>query len=172
MRKYGLVVLVAVFVGLAARVHPDAPLPPPEIIERCSGRYCAAADPKANVVVVRQGTISERGNELWHVDGWERYFEVSNDGEYLVACYGGGNLLPLKYDAAWPMIRVYRRGKLVRALPLSEVVRDLSKLKRTVSHYDWGSCIGFASDQQYEIETADRGRLRFTLPSGALEPGS
>lgn len=151
---------------LAAVVAADAPLPPPAPVVRCSknGVYCGKADPKADSIVVYRKDAPEK--VLWSVAGWQRAFDVSDSGDSLVACYSGMNLLPLDYEPEWTMLSFYERGRLVRKVSLAELVPDRSKLRRTVSHYEWGRCRGFDGPRSYAVETVDRGLLRFDAATG------
>ena len=159
--------LVGAIGASAFRVWADAPLPPPSEITRCSPgkKFCAVAEPKRNAVVVYRA--EDRRTELWAIDQWQRSFDVSDDG-HLVVCYSGLNLLPVDYKPDWIMLKFYERGRLVREWTLRELVPDLSKLQRTASHYRWGQCRGFGSGGLYEVETVDRGNLRFDVRTGSL----
>jgi hypothetical protein len=165
--KRVLAVLAMLVWPLAA--FGDAPLQPPSRLTRWSAnrRYVAVADPKRHAVTVYRVAGRER-TELWATPRWERSFDVADDGDHLVACYSGLNLLPLDYKPEWTMIEFYKRGKLIRAWSLRELVPDLGKLERTVSHYSWGSCVGFNAKGLYEVRTVDRGSLRFDVRRGAL----
>ena len=159
--------------GWAAPARSDAPLPPPAVVTRCSTDklHCASADPAANTLTVYAMRGGERGAAVWTMSGWERVFDLANGGERLVACYSGMNLLPLDYGPEWPMLKFYQRGELVRQVLLRELIRDRSKLRRTVSHYEWGRCRGFSDDGAYEVETVDRGVLLFDAATGTLRDG-
>jgi hypothetical protein len=166
--KHARGIVLPLILAAALRALADAPLPPPARVTKCSpnGAFCAVSDPARNVVAGYRA--KERGAELWHVDGWQRSFDVSNDGDHLVVCYEGLNLLPLDHQPDEVMLSFYDRGALVRQWTLRELVPDLTKLKRTVSHYEWGQCVGFQSDDAYEVKTKDRGKLRFDAKSGRL----
>lgn len=147
----------------------DAPLRPPSRIEEYSStrRYVAVADPKRDVIAVYRVDGHDR-TELWTLSSWQRSFALADDGDHLVVCYSGGNLLSLDYTPTWTMLRFYRRDALVRQWSLRELVPDLSKLQRTVSHYYWGRCLGFDETGAFRVETVDRGILRFSVQTGAL----
>ena len=49
----------------------------------------------------------------------------------------------------------------MRKWSLGELVPDLTKLQRTVSHYYWGSFVGFDATGAFRVKTVDRGILRF-----------
>jgi hypothetical protein len=86
---------IAGILVFVARAFGDAPLSSPSQVQRWSPnrRYVAVADPKKNVITVYHAEGSTR-KELWSREGWERAFDVADDGEHLVACYSGLNLLP------------------------------------------------------------------------------
>ena len=166
MRRAGV---MAGVLGLAVAALADAPLPPPAEITRWSPnrRYCAVADPKRDAVVV-YGVANGQRTELWAVTPWQRSFDLADDGRHLAVCYSGLNLLPLDYKPEWTMLQFYDQARLVRKWSLRELVPDLGKLTRTASHYQWGQCVGFAADGQYQVRTADRGLLHFDAGTGTL----
>jgi len=162
------IVLAGAMLFVAMPTAADEPLAPRSPITKCSanGQFCATADPKLDAVLVYRS--HERQRELWRLGGWERSFDLSDDGDHLVVCYSGLNLLPLEYKPEWVMLRFYTRDRLVRQFTLRELIPDLTRLKRTASHYEWGQCAGFRGDRSYEVRTVDRGALRFELGSGRL----
>jgi hypothetical protein len=160
---------IAGILFFSVQAFGDAPLTSPSRVERWSPnrRYVAVADPKKDVITVYQAEGTTR-KELWRRDGWERAFDLADDGEHLVVCYGGLNLLPLNYETSWTMLSFYRHGVAFRRWSVRELIQDLSKLKKTVSHYYWGYCVGFDSNSLYEVQTVDRGRLRFDVRIGEM----
>jgi hypothetical protein len=166
MQRAGVIVGI---LGVAVAALADEPLSPPSEVTRCSpnGRYCAVADPRRDAVAI-YSVVGGQRTELWAVTPWPRSFDVADDGNHLVICYIGLNLLPLDYQTEDEMLQFYDQGKLVRRWSLRELVPDLGKLKRTASHYEWGNCVGFAADGRYEVRTVDRGLLRFDMGTGRL----
>jgi hypothetical protein len=160
---------IAGILVFVARAFGDAPLSSPSQVQRWSPnrRYVAVADPKKNVITVYHAEGSTR-KELWSREGWERAFDVADDGEHLVACYSGLNLLPLNYETNLTMLSFCKCGVVFRTWSVGELIPDLSKLQRTVSHYRWGHCVGFDSTGLYEVQTVDRGRLRFDIRTGEM----
>ena len=118
----------------------DSPLPPPALVTRCSPNreHCATADPKADSIVVYRMRGAERADTLWSVKGWRRVFELADGGQDLIVCLGGMNLLPVDYSPDQEMLTFFHGGNIVRRVTLRELVPDLSRLQRTVSHYEWG----------------------------------
>src|SRR5262245_213762 len=124
--------LVGALILVAANTAADAPLPPPAQTTKCSAntRFCAVSDPASNRLTVYRNAAGKR-TDLWSLSGWSRSFAVSDDGDDLVTCYGGLNLLPLDYRPDWTMLTFYRRGQRTRSWKLAELVPDLSRLQRT-----------------------------------------
>lgn len=156
-------------VAWSAVSFADAPLPPPSQIAQWSSnrRYVAVADPMRDAVAVYRVEGPNR-TELWSISPWQRSFQLADDGEHLVVCYSGLNLLSLDYKPSWTMLTFYRRNALVRTWSLGELVPDLTKLQRTASHYSWGRCVGFDTAGAFQVETVDRGVLKFNAHTGAL----
>jgi hypothetical protein len=164
--------LVAILVLLSPSLTiADTPLPPPALVTRCSANrnHCATADPQADTLTVYEMRGTVRLDPVWSLKGWERDFYLANGGDDMVVCFSGLNLLPLDYKPDWPMLKFYHRGTLVRRVLLRDLILDRSKLQRTVSHYYWGRCRGFGSEGRYEVETVDRGVLRFNVRTGLVE---
>jgi hypothetical protein len=74
--------------------------------------------------------------ELWRMEGsyhYEGY--ISNDGRYLVGLGPRGGDDTEKYsDQA---IALYDRGKLLKDYRVNELIKDVTKLEHSVSHYQW-----------------------------------
>lgn len=73
---------------------------------------------------------------LWRVEGWYAFQTfLSNDGHYLVRMgnwSGGQN--PSREDLA---VAFYDKGKLLAEYSTADLVKDHSKVSRSVSHYTW-----------------------------------
>jgi hypothetical protein len=160
--------LATVLVVISATSFADAPLEPREEITQWSSnrRFCAVADPARDRVAVYRVEARTR-TELWDIHPWQRSVAVSDDGEYLVACYSGLNLLPLDYRPEWKMLEFYHHGALIRSWTLAELVLDRSKLRRTASHFEWGACVGFDSKNRFEVRTVDQGAILFNAATGS-----
>ena len=82
--------------------------------------------------------LDEEGElkELWRLEGsyhYEGY--ISNDGRYLVGLGPRGGDDTEKYsDQA---IAFYDRGKLLKDYRVNELIKDVTKLEHSVSHYQW-----------------------------------
>lgn len=150
------------------RLCADTPLPPPEAKEVWSPnkRFCAAMDPKARTTVVYRVAKDGHRTRSWTMKGWFRVAHLADDGEHLVVGHDGINLLPTNVAKEEPMIRFFKRGKLFNIVALGELQPDLKKLKRTVSHYHWGSYLGFDKEGHYVVETVDGRKLAFDVNTG------
>jgi hypothetical protein len=155
---------------LGASAAADAPLPRPGLASVCSpsGAYCALMDPRSwTTRVYRSGNPS---GVLWSMPGWFRLAALTDDGETLIAGYDGLNLLPLDYRRDQVILAFYRRGALLEAVPLEEVIADFASLERTLSHYQWGHYLGFDDEGRYVIETVEGRRIAFDGATGEPAP--
>ncbi len=153
---------------LATPAAADEPLPRPQPYTVCSpsGVFCAHLDPqKAITRIYRAGQESD---DLWVMDGWFRQAALADDGETLVIGYDGLNLLSLDYREDDLILWIYRRGALVRAVALDEVIEDFSSLQRTVSHYLWRHYVGFDQAGNYVIETVEGRSIAIDVATGEV----
>jgi hypothetical protein len=122
------------------------PLPPPQIVRVVSRNFQfeAESDPETKETVVYrlddgpQGG-SMRGAMLWKFPKWFRGFELSNDGEIIVAQPDSLNLLPP--DTArddYVLLSFISRGKLIREITLKQLLGSRSKLRPTSDGVLWG----------------------------------
>src|SRR6266404_4897516 len=109
---------------------------------------------------------SKKRREVWRMPGWDEFCGLSNDGDYLVLCSDERNFLPLDYKPDRTMLTFYKRGTLIRRVPLSELIRDFRSLRRTISHYDWGSFDGFSALHRYDVETIEGRLITFDVTTG------
>ena len=122
----------------------DTPLPPPKVKEIWSSnkQYCAVMDPRQMTTTVYRVEAGDKRSKVWAMYGWYRVADLANDGEHLVAGHPGINLLPLDFTMDDVMIYFFRRGELIRTVPLSELVKNKSALNgppRTFSgEVTWG----------------------------------
>jgi hypothetical protein len=142
------------FLGAAQRASADTPLGPPSRFTQCSanGIFCVEMVPDSDGTVFRKDSTGRRTN-LWVIPGWHRAVYVSDNGHHLVKCYGGLNLVPIRFDPTMPLVEIWRDGVRKHQLSLRTVVGDPSKMVRTVSHYAWGSCQGFESETRFVLGT-------------------
>jgi len=162
MRMTMVLFVIASFFSTA---FADAPLRPPSIIEVWSAnkKYVAVLEYKETKISVFSVQQKGERKKLWEMAGWFRWTHLSNDGKYLDIPYWGANLLTLDYNRDEIMLRIVKRGKTTTVLKLSDLIRDFSKLQRTVSHYHWGNYVGFNEKNEFVIETVE-GNLFLVSP--------
>lgn len=146
----------------------DAPLAPPSnyTVYSLNRRFYAFLDAgkkKTTVFEVRKGAPAA---QVWEMPGWFRVAALSDDGEHFVVGFEGINLLPLDYHKEQVMLSFYRRGKLLRAVTLGQLVKDYGKLQRTVSHYYWGRYLGFDEKNRYLVATVEGRTIAFDAATG------
>lgn len=164
----GLLATVGVLPILQYSVLADTPLPPPKITEVWSHNkdYCAVMDPRQMTTTVYRVEQGDRRTKVWAMFGWFRVADLSNDGEHLVTGYPGINLLSLNYTMDDVMIYFFRRGELIQTVALKELVPERTALKRTVSHFLWGSYEGLDSQDRYTVKTVEDRVLTFDIRTG------
>jgi hypothetical protein len=138
---------------------------PPSVWGTCSpsGEYCARLDPADNSIQAYRPGAHEV--VLWSAAGWSRIAALADDGEHLVLGYEGMNLIPVDYDPDMEMLTFYRRGEVIRRVPLSALI-DRGALQRTVSHWYWGDYLGLDAEGRYAVRTADGRQIRFDMTTG------
>lgn len=102
---------------------------------------------------------------LWKMSGWYRVAFVADDGKHMVTGYDGWNLVA-KADLDQTMLQFWGEGSLVRSVALGELISDVTKLEPTVSHWHWGTYVGFRSDGLFEVETVDGKRHHYDVVTG------
>jgi hypothetical protein len=148
----------------------DEPLARPEVRMVCSLNmlYCAELDPRPPYTTVFHIVYGDKRQEFWSMPGWFRMAALSSNGEYLMTGYDGIHLLPLDYRKDEPMLTFYHKGELIRVVRLKDIIFDFSKLKRTESHYYWGSYQGIDMMDRYIVETVEGYRFIFDMKKGNL----
>lgn len=151
-RFLALVIFGLWLLDTTPRASADTPLGPPSRHTQCSenGIFCIEMVPGSDGRFFRKDSDG-RSTDLWVIPGWHRAVFVSNDGRHIVKCYGGLNLVPIRFDPAMSLVEIWRDGVLKHQLSLQTVVGDPSKMIRTVSHYAWGSCLRFESETRFVI---------------------
>lgn len=168
----GCIAWISVFL-FDCQLRADEPLPPPQTeevwsINKC---FCAVMNPESNTTIVYKAESNGRRTKSWTVEGWFRVAHLSSDGDHLVVGHDGINLLPTNVTKDEPMIRFFRRGKLLKTVTLGELITDTSNLKRTVSHYSWGSYLGFDPFDEngyYFVKTVEGKTLAFDVTTGKV----
>jgi hypothetical protein len=159
--------LVGAWLGWLPAARADQPLavPASRKIPAPAGNCWAYTD-----VDSKSTTAFKRGkgkaSKLWSVPGWYRVAALAADCEHFVTGYDGGNLLPEQYDPDTVMLSFYAKGTLIRQVTLRELVKDLTKLQKTASHWSWGYYAGVERRTHYRVGTVDRGDIVFDMKTG------
>jgi hypothetical protein len=145
----------------------DQPLEVPQSrkIVAPSGKCWAYTD-AASKTTTAYKRIDGKKAKLWTISGWYRVAALASDCEHFVTGYEGVNLLPEDYSPEMIMLSFYRKGMLIRQVPLKELVEDLGKLERTASHWSWGYYMGLEHGNRYRVDTVDRGEIVFDMKTG------
>ena len=157
-----------VFTAISVSAFSDEPLRPPKEKRVCDFwvNYCAYLHPKKNAVLYKiDGAFNK--TELYQVPGWHRSVFISFDGKYFISGYDGLNLVPLNVTANEVMIAIYKNGIKHKKITLGQLVRNLDRLKRTTSHYEWGSIESVNNELMY-VDTVD-GKVVVDLDTGEVE---
>jgi hypothetical protein len=157
-----------VMITLSGNSHADSPLPPParETIWSANRQFFAVLEPDEQITTIYRTTHGKPEEKVWSMYGWFRVAALTDDGEHLVAGYGSMNLIPLDYDKRQVMLYFFKRGELINYVTLDQIIRDKSKLQRTVSHYHWGNFEGLDQAGCYVVETVEGRRIRFDVAKG------
>jgi hypothetical protein len=143
----------------------DAPLPPPTITTICnvSNTHCATSDPAS-----RKTTLVERnsGVTLWSIDRYFRFFNVSNDGQAILAQSDYANLAPLDVTNGHVFFIIYRGGKPIQTVLFGTLFESASTLERTASHLFWGSLEKIDAKDNAVFLLVDGRRVSYSLVTG------
>ncbi len=150
---------------LAPATLADQPLPAPQDKTVCApnGLFCARMDLAANEI-----RVTSEDQLHWRMPGWFRDAYLADDGDHLVVGYGGLSLLDRDYRPQTTMITFWRRGRIVRRVPLSEVIAAPARLRPTVSHVVWGQTVGFDEAGRFVVHTAEHRRIAFDVATGLI----
>ncbi len=151
----------------APAAHADTPLPPPALHTAASPSKAVEAetDPVAGLTTVYR-VVGATREKAWSMPGWYRALHVADDGEHLVLGFDGLDLVPRDAPDALVVLRFVRRGEVVAALTLRDVVRDRALLRPTASHLRWRNGEGFDAVGRFVVETTDGVRQVFEVATG------
>ena len=150
-------------VGSAAA---DSPIVNGDIdrVESRNKKFLALPTKDRKETVVYDRTAKQR--EIWRMPGWDDFRDLSDDGEYLVRWNPHNDLIDLDYKPDFTILAFYRRGTLIRIVPISELIRDFRSLRRTVSHYFWGYILGFSGLHRYDVHTVEGRLISYDVTTG------
>jgi hypothetical protein len=172
MKKSGIAIAalmaVLVMIALFGTSQADSPLPPPakKTIWSASKQFFAVMEPDKEITTIYRSAQGKQAEKVWSMYGWFRVAALTDDGEHLVVGYWGINLLPIEYDKRQVMLYFFKRGELINYVTLDQIIRDNSRLQRTVSHYAWGMFNGLDQAGRYVIETVEGRTIRYDVATG------
>lgn len=169
MRLAARTLRMLAYTGLVVSVtaHSDQPLAVPETrrIPAPAGNCWVDTDAGDRATTAYR-RVRGTTRTLWSINGWYRVAALAADCEHFVTGYDGVNLLPENYSPDTVMLSFYRNGNIIRRVTLAELVTDLSRLKKTVSHWSWGHYIGLEQGTRYRVTTVDHGDILFDMTTG------
>jgi hypothetical protein len=107
---------------------------------------------------------------VWSLPTWHRQFYLSNDGDHLVIGPEGLSLLPLGTKLSDALLVFMNRKAVVRIVAVGELFPDLSSLRRTASHLEWGKVVGISPRDQLIVELVGGRRVAYSMVTGRMEP--
>lgn len=152
----------------------DTPLPPParHTATSPSGAVQAVSDPATDLTTVVGKGPGGAFAPLWSFAGWYRALYVADDGQHVVLGFDGLNLLPVNAKPDLVVLRFVRRGEVIQALTLGDVLPDLSRLRRTASHLLWREAEGFDAQGRFVLVTVDGVKHVFDPATGRAPGGA
>jgi len=161
--KWRLYVLLPAFAAFDT-IRADEPLSVParHVTNSTSGRFQVVSDPTRGTICMD----TRESKTLWSISQWFRKLVVSDDGHFLVTEYDGLNLIPQDFEGKMVMITFWKDGEVLREVTLDELIPDKKILRKTVSHYAWGTLWGFRPDGMVEIRLVDDTRLLYDPKTG------
>lgn len=156
---------VLILLSCALPVHADEPLAPPARyeVQSPSHKFVATFDPQAGVRVNAAGS----SEALWTSTNWFRVAFLADDGDHFVTGYGGMNLIPQNYTKDLVLVTFWKRDRKIRDVTVGELFPDTRVLKKTVSHYHWGSITG-VTNSALIVTRCDDKVVRFDVTTGRI----
>ena len=167
MRVIAVTLTIALLDGPAWADQPPG-IPSPTICS-LSGRICATRS--ATGVTVWRKLPRGRQQPLWRVRPKGTRLFVADDGRSIVDFYNGANLLALDAGPRTVMLTFHRPGRTAVRVSLGQIIRDISGLRRTVSHRSWASSFGYDAGGRFVVNTTEGRTFTFDPLTGrVVEP--
>ncbi len=143
----------------------DSPLPPPSLITVCNSpnSHCATSNPASSKTILANRAT---GEALWSIDGYFRYFDVSNDGRTVLIQSDFGNFLPLNAGVDQALFSFVRDGRSLHVVKLGDLFRSAAELTRTASHLSWGHLEKIDGADNANFLLVDGRRVSYNLATG------
>jgi hypothetical protein len=132
--------IVTFFCLIVATVPADTPAAPPRVVENLSRnlKIRAISDPWTNETIVYDVNPDRTArNALWKFPKWLSRFEVSGDGNEIVA--QNVDLLPLDFRSDDVLLTFIRRGTVIKEVTVNQLLGPHPDLVRTIGHFSWGN---------------------------------
>jgi hypothetical protein len=150
----------------SASARADRPMKaPPAEVESPNHKFLARLDPAhQRTSVFRRAVVGLE--KLWEMTGQHSVIFLSDNPDYLVSAYRGGELLSLDHAPDEVMLRFYQRGRLLGTIRLPELIHHPERLPRTVSHRRWCQSMGLVDARQFAVVTSENRRYLFDVTTG------
>lgn len=106
---------------------------------------------------------------LWTVDWYARGIDLTPDGVHLIR---PGPWAWLRNDKSPDLgveaVSFFASGRLLRTYKVGELVDDVIRVKRSVSHYQWEQEGRVSGEFEYTITTLDGNRFVFDVRTGEI----
>ena len=106
------------------------------------------------------------GKELYSIEGSYKNSYLRNNGSIFIAAYAGLNLIPLNSNLNKVMFTVWLNGKKTKEYLLGDIIKSLSSLQKTSSHYSWGVVDSVTEDSIYL--TTVEGKVQIDFINGTV----
>lgn len=143
----------------------DAPLPLPSVVTICnpSKNHCATTNPTSSkTTLIKQSS----GKTLWSIDRYIRFFQISNDGQSILAQSDFANLAPTYATNEHVLFEIYRGAKVIQTVKLGALFESPAKLQRTVSHLSWGWVEKIDENDNAVLSLIDGRKVSYSLITG------
>jgi hypothetical protein len=162
LKKMKIFIILALLCAVPALADSPLPLPSVQTTKSENKRFEVASDPKKGTRCIDLST----SKELWKLPDWYRWSFLCNDGRHFISAYGGLNLLSQNYKGSDVMLTFWRDGKIIKTITVDELIPNKKILRRTVSHYSWGSIPGITKNGLLEVLLEDGSKHYFDPTTG------
>ena len=113
------------------------------------------------------GNIGRREKiPLWSTEACFEEVWVANDGQHIIGATYAEGTLPSNYTKEEIIFSFFKNGKSIGNIGLSEIINDLSNLKKTQLGFRWGNLKGFNEAGYLVAETVENQVLMFDPKTG------
>ncbi len=164
-RTFWRYISTTVFTIHSSLAGADAPLPLPRVATVCNATntHCATTDPtlmKTKLFARASSTV------LWSIDHYIRFFQISNDGQAILAQSDFANLAPRDATNDHVLFNIYRDGKAIQTVKLGALFESPAELRPTTSHLSWGHVEKIDADDNAVLSLVDGRTVAYSLITG------